>query len=154
MNTAITIKQVPELHFTTLTQVGVAGLQNTFSRLMAWAGPKGLLADPDFKMATVFYDSFKVTTPDKVRMKVCLLTAKAIASEGDIETLTLAPQKCIVAGFEIGPDEFEKTWASLFIWMNENGYSKADNPPFEIYHNNFNEHPEKKCIVDMYIPIQ
>jgi len=37
--------------------------------------------------------------------------------------------------------------------MNENGYSKADNIPFEIYHNNFNEHPEKKCIVDMYIPI-
>jgi len=153
MNTTITIKQVPELHFATLTQIGVAGLQNAFSRLMNWAKPKGLLADPNFKMGTIFYDSFKVTAPDKVRMKACLLTAKAITSEGDIETLTLAPQKCIVASFEIGPDEFEKSWTSLFLWMNENGYSKADKQPFEIYHNNFNEHPEKKCLVDMHIPI-
>lgn len=104
-------------------------------------------------MATVFYDSFKVTVPNKVRMKACLLTAKAITSEGDIETLTFLPQKCIVGSFEIDTDEFEKSWTSLFIWMNENGYSKADKQSFEIYHNNFNEHPEKKCIVDMYIPI-
>jgi AraC family transcriptional regulator len=27
-------------------------------------------------------------------------------------------------------------------------------PPFEIYHNNFNTHPEKKCLVDLYIPVE
>jgi len=26
--------------------------------------------------------------------------------------------------------------------------------PFEIYHNDFNQHPEKKCRVDMYIPVE
>lgn len=153
MNTTIEIKQVPELHFASLTQIGVAGLQNTFTNLMNWAGPKGLLANPNFKMGTIFYDSFKVTAPDKVRMKVCLLTDKAIPSEGEIEGLIFAPQKCIVANFEIGTEEFEQAWTSVFMWMNENGYTKADKQPFEIYHNNFNEHPEKKCIVDMYIPV-
>jgi len=154
MNTTIITKQVPELHFATLTQIGVVGLQNTFSILMDWAKPKGLLAAPDFKMATVFYDSFKITASNKVRMKACLLTDNPITTEGEIETLTFAPQKCIIGSFEIGTDEFEKSWTSLFMWMNENGYSKTDKQPFEIYHNNFNEHPEKKCFVDMYIPIQ
>lgn len=153
MNTIIEVKQVSELHFATLTQVGVQGLQNTFENLINWAGPKGLLAKPDFKMGTIFYDSFKVTAPDKVRMKACLLVEKPIATDGNVEALTFAPQKCIVASFEIGVEEFEKSWTSVFMWMNENGYSKANKQPFEIYHNNFNEHPEKKCIVDMHIPI-
>jgi AraC family transcriptional regulator len=38
--------------------------------------------------------------------------------------------------------------------MNENGYKKADQNPFEIIYNNYNEHPEKKCIVDLCIPIE
>jgi AraC family transcriptional regulator len=38
--------------------------------------------------------------------------------------------------------------------MNENGYEKADREPFEIYYNNFKEHPERKAIVDFCIPIE
>jgi len=153
MNTTIAIKQVPELHFATLTQIGIQGLQNAFTNLMNWARPKGLLSNSNFKMGTIFYDSFKVTSSDKVRMKACLLTDNPIPSEGDIEELTFTAQKCIVARFEIKPEEFEKSWTSVFMWMNENGYTKADKPPYEVYHNNFNEHPEKICIVDMCVPV-
>jgi len=105
MNTIIEIKQVPELYFATLIQIGVAGLQDTFTNIKDWAEPKGLLVNPDFKMGTIFYDSFKVTPHDKVRMKACLLIAKAIASEGEVEALTFESQKCIVGSFEIGVDE-------------------------------------------------
>ncbi len=51
-------------------------------------------------------------------------------------------------------NELEKPWTGLFLWMNKNGYKKKDRNPFEIYHNNFKEHPEKKAIVDFYIPIE
>jgi len=37
--------------------------------------------------------------------------------------------------------------------MNQNGYRKSDNNVFEIYHNDFKQHPENKFIVDFYIPI-
>ncbi|MFD0964656.1 AraC family transcriptional regulator [Pseudofulvibacter geojedonensis] len=154
MNSTIEIKQVSELHFATLTVIGSQNLQTAFPKLMGWAGPKGLLANPNFKMGTIFYDSFKVTPADKVRMKACLLVDNPIESENDIEVISLAPQKCIVGSFEIGIEEFEKTWTSLFMWMNVNEHKIADKQPFEIYHNNFNDHPEKKCRVDMYIPIQ
>jgi len=153
MNTTIEVKQVPELHFVTITVIGSQNLQGAFPKLMIWAESKGLLDNPNFKMGTIFYDSFKVTTPDKVRMKACLLVDNPIPSEGKIEGLTFTTQKCIVARFEIKPEVFEKSWTSVFMWMNENGYIKADKPPYEVYHNNFNEHPEKICIVDMYVPI-
>jgi AraC family transcriptional regulator len=55
--------------------------------------------------------------------------------------------------FHFELNEFEKSWTGLFLWMNENGYSKAERNPFEIYHNNFNEHPEGKFVVDFYVPI-
>ena len=51
-------------------------------------------------------------------------------------------------------DEFEKSWTGLFIWMNENRYKKADKNPFEIYHNDYRDHPDKKSIVDFYIPVE
>ena len=62
--------------------------------------------------------------------------------------------KCIVGSFEIGLNEFEQAWTGLFLWMNENGYKKADRNPYEIYHNDFNTHPEKKFILDLHIPIE
>lgn len=154
MNATIEIKEIPELHFATLTAIGLENLQTAFPKLTNWAEPKGLLTNPNFKMGTIFYDSFKVTPENKVRMKACLLVDNPIESEHDIEAISFAPQKCIVGSFEIGIKEFEKTWTSLFMWMNENDHKIAHKQPFEIYYNNFNEHPEKKCRVDMYIPIQ
>ena len=59
----------------------------------------------------------------------------------------------IIGSFVIDLSEFEKAWNSLFVWMAESGYKKADREVFEIYHNDYRVHPEKKCIVDYYIPI-
>ena len=77
-----------------------------------------------------------------------------IIVDGEVGLTTIEQGKIIVGHFVIEPIEFEKSWDSLFIWMNENGYKKADRYPFEIYRNNMNEHPEKKCIVDLCIPIE
>ncbi|WP_274972062.1 AraC family transcriptional regulator, partial [Zunongwangia profunda] len=73
---------------------------------------------------------------------------------GEIRLTSIDAGKCIVANFTIGVHEFEKSWTGLFLWMNENGYKKADRKPFEVYHNNFNEHPQKKAIVDFCIPVE
>jgi len=37
--------------------------------------------------------------------------------------------------------------------MNANGYRPSGQDPFEIYHNDYQSHPEKKCLVSMYIPV-
>lgn len=154
MNAKVAIKTIEQLNLAFITHIGQEGLGLAFEQLMKWARPKGLLDQKDFKMATIYHDSFKVTAPDKVRMSACLLLEKPVETNGLVGMTTIEKGKCIVGSFEIGVSEFPKSWTGLFIWMNENGYQKANRDPFEIYHNNFNEHPEKKCIVDFYIPIQ
>lgn len=154
MNAKIEIKETPELNLVGVTHIGVNGIENAFEKLTKWAIPKGLLKSSEAKMGRIFYDSFKVTAPDKVRMSIFLTTIEPIKTEGEINGLTIKKGKCIVGRFEITPIEFEKSWTSLFIWMNENGYKKSSENPFEIYHNDFREHPENKFITDLYIPIE
>ena len=154
MNAKIEVKETPELNLAGVTHVGVNGIENAFEKLTKWAIPKGLLKNPEAKMGRVFFDSFKFTSPDKVRMSIFLVTNEPFETEGEINKLTISKGKCIIGRFEITPMEFEKSWTSLFIWMNEKGYKKGNENPYEIYHNDYREHPENKFIVDLYIPIE
>ncbi|WP_350287227.1 AraC family transcriptional regulator [uncultured Croceitalea sp.] len=153
MNAKIEVRETPKLKLAGVTHVGVNGIENAFEKLARWAVPKGLLKNSEAKMGRLFYDSFKITAPNKVRMSVFLATDEPFETEGEIYRLTINSAKCIVGRFEITPGEFEKAWTSLFIWMNENGYKKGGEHPFEIYHNDYREHPEHKFLVDLYIPI-
>ena len=154
MHAKIEIKETQELHLASTTQIGVNGIERAFERLIRWATKKKLMKSPEARLARIFHDSFKITAPDKVRMDIGLITDEHFDAEGEIHKLTLQKSKCIVGRFEIVPDEFEKAWSGLFIWMNEHGYKKAAGNPFEIYHNDFREHPGKICVVDLHIPIE
>lgn len=154
MKAKIEIKELPKLDLAYITQIGHNGMQDAYSKLIKWATPKGLLENEDLKIITVYHDSFKITDPDKVRMSACISLKEKFNVDGEIGLTTIESGKFIVGHFEIGIHEFEKSWSGLFIWMNENGYKKADRNPYEIYYNNFNEHPEKISIVDFCIPIQ
>ena len=154
MNAKIEIKELPQMNMAYVTQIGVNGIDEAFQRIVKWAIPKGLLAQANTHLARVFHDSFKVTDADKVRMSIGIISEQEMLVDGEIGLTTIDKGKTIVGYFIIEPKDFETAWNSLFIWMNENGYKKAARYPFEIYHNNFNEHPEKKCIVELYIPIE
>lgn len=153
MNAKPEIREVSKMDLAYVSGIGPQNLQAAYEKLIRWARPKGLL-HRETKMITVYHDSFKVTEAEKVRMSAGLLLKEPVKAEGEIALMTIDGGKFIVAGFEIGLNEFEKSWTALFLWMNENGYKKADRNPFELYHNDFNDHPEKKAIVDFYIPIE
>jgi len=154
MNAKIEITEMPKMNLAYVTQIGVNGIENAFQRILKWATPKELLAKNNTHLCRVFHDSFKVTDADKVRMSIGIMTDQEITVDGEVGLTIIEQGKNIVGHFVIEPIEFEKSWDSLFIWMNENGYKKADRYPFEIYRNNMNLHPEKKCIVDLCIPIE
>ncbi len=154
MKAKIEIKEMPKLDLAFITQIGHNGMEHTYDKLIKWAIPKGLLENENLKVVTIYHDSFKITEPEKVRMSACISLNEKVEVSGEIGLTTIEKGKFIVGHFEIGINDFEKSWSSLFIWMNENGYKKADRNPYEIYYNNFNEHPEKISIVDFCIPIE
>mgnify|MGYP001441891539 CR=1 FL=1 len=154
MNANIEIIDMPIMNLAYVTQIGVNGIDKAFERILKWAIPKGILEKNDTHVCRVFHDSFKVTDADKVRMSIGIRSSHPLTVDHEISLTSLEKGKHIVGHFIIEPAEFETSWNSLFIWMNENGFKKADQYPFEIYHNNFNVHPEKKFIVDLCIPIE
>ncbi len=153
MNAKIEIKEMPKMDLAYVSSIGPQNLESAYQKLMKWATPQNLMNE-QAKMVTIYHDSFKITEPNKVRMSASILLNKTVEADGEIGQTSIEAGKFIVGSFEIGSNEFEKSWTGLFLWMNENGYKKADRNPFEIYQNNFNEHPERKAIVDFYIPIE
>ena len=153
MHAKIEIKELSKIDLAYVTQIGVEGIDTAFGTILKWATPRNILDDPNSKMIRVFHDSFKITATEKVRMSIGITLNQPIKVEGEIGLTQIEKGKYIVGRYEIEPTDFEKAWTGLFIWMNENGYNKAARNPFEIYHNNFNEHPENKCIVDLCIPV-
>lgn len=153
MNAKIEIKRMPERKLLYITQIGEAGIENTFNKVIAWASVTGVLERESSVICRVFHDSFKITEAGKVRMSIGILVDDDVQAHGEVSESAIEAGKNIVGRFEIAIEEFEKAWNSLFLWMNENGYKKAGRNPFEMYHNNYMEHPQKKCIVDLCIPV-
>lgn len=143
IHSKIEIKEIPKMDLAYVSCIGSQNLENAYAKLIHWASTKELM-NKDTKMITIYHNSFKVTEANKVRMSASMLLNNPVDTEGTIGLTSIKAGKAIVGSFEIGLNEFEKAWKGLFLWMNENGYYKADGDPYEIYHNNFNVHPEKR----------
>lgn len=153
-NHKIEVKNISEMHLATVKSIGVQNMVNAYDRLIAWAIAKNLFQKENVKMITVYHDSFRTTPPDMVRMSAGMLMEEPMIADGDFLPETIPSGKYIVGSYLIPHEEFGNAWRSLFQWMNENGYQFKNTPPFEMYHNNYQNHPEKKSMVDFYIPIE
>jgi AraC family transcriptional regulator len=152
MKSNVEIRQLPVMHLAGVRVRGVEALPAAFEKIMAWAGPRGFLG-PGTKMVTMYQDSFRDTAPDQVRISAAILLEYAVDTGMELEPMNIPAGKFITALYRLQNHEFGDTWRSLFQWMNEQGYQKSEGPPFEIFHNNPHEDPERKATVEFFIPI-
>lgn len=148
------IKEMPEMdviycrHTGRFDQIG-----NAYNKLFRWAGPRGLLSG-DTRCLTWYHDDPKVTEIENVRQSACLIIKNDVKPEGEIGRMKIPSGKYVVGHFEIFPEQFQESWDSVCLWMAEKGYQPSDGNPYELYLNNQDEHPEKKFIVDICIPVK
>lgn len=155
MNAVTEIKTFDTLDLGYISHVGKMDLIGAvYNELIRWATPKGLMEQKDLRMVTIYHDSPKITDPNHLRMSAGIILNTATTVEGRLSYRAFKPGKCIVSRMELTPSEFQQAWESNFVWMNKNGYKKADRDPFEIYYNNYIDHPEGKFVIDLCIPIQ
>lgn len=152
MNAKVEVKTLPAMKFMYITSLGSQHLSDCFYKLIGWAKSKGLM-NSEARLMTMYHDSLKVTEEEKARMSACFIVSDRYDTEGEIEYKSIDAAKYIVGHFEICVDDFEQSWTAMFLWMNEHGYKKAEGDCFEIYHNNFNEHPDRIAVVDFCIPV-
>lgn len=154
MNATIQVKEVPSKHVSYVTHVGLMNQTEGYNKIIQWARPKGFMDLPGLTMTGIYLDSAKVTAPEKIRVNIGIVLPEPVPEEKGIHYLHLNPGKCAVGSFELSMSEFEKAWVSMFVWVNEQGYQVRNLPPFELYYNDYREHPENKSIVDICVPIQ
>lgn len=125
-----------------------------FQKLFAWAGARNLLRFPETKVMCVYHDSPNVTEADKLRISCCITVDPDTKTDGEIGKMTLEKGKYAVGRFEVLTDGFGDAWASMCGWMANSGLQPAEGVSFEIYYNDFRDHPEKKHIIDICIPVK
>lgn len=155
MKNNIQIKEMPALDLIYCRHIGPFYLiGKAYEKLMKWAGPRGLLDDPNVKTVTVYHDDPKVTEMDKVHQSACITVNGGTKPEGEFGKMSVPAGKYVVGNFEISDTEFQQAWDSVCLWLSESGYEPADGYPYELYHNDHEKHPERKFIVDICVPVK
>ncbi len=155
MKTQVEVKEMPELKLAQIRHQGsYSEIGKTFDKLMKWAGPRGLLNFPETKTAGIYYDSPRVTDASKLQSSACITIEDNVEVSGEVSKITIPKGKFAVGRFELKMNEYEQAWNSMSLWVPENNFEIRDGHYHEIYHNDVNQHPEGKFIVDICIPVK
>ncbi len=155
MNTQIEVKEMPEMKVIYCRHTGQFHLiYKAYEKLMKWAAPRNLLNFPETKSLTVYHDDPSVTEIEKVRQDACITVNEDIKVDGEIGKMTVEGGKYVVGRFEIQETEFQKAWNTMCMWFTESGYQQGDGNTYELYYNDHTQHPEKKHILDICIPVK
>lgn len=108
------------------------------------------------KVLTIYHDHHEFTEGNHLRTSLCITIPNESAVEtSDIGIMVIPSGKYAVGHFEIFQDEYKGAWDFLYgEWLPNSGYKPRDSYPFEMYKNDPRQHPEKKHIVDIYVPIE
>lgn len=154
MKASIEVRELEPIQVGYLTHIGnPEGVGGVFEELIRWAFPRGLMNETT-RMMTVYHNSPKITPEDKLRMSACIVLDRPVAMSNGVGLRTVPGGKHVVAQYEIGLEDFQRAWEANFVWLSEKGVKVRGQEPFEIYYNDYREHPEKKCRVDMCIPVE
>ncbi|HON78363.1 MAG TPA: AraC family transcriptional regulator [Spirochaetota bacterium] len=157
---SVTVKDMPEMHVAYIRHIGPYKgdgdlFEDLFERICRWAGPRGLLRFPETQFLAVYHDNPDITAEEKLRISICLTVPAGTATEGEIGSMIIPGGKYAAARFELATDEYEAAWNAVYgEWLPESGYQPDDRLPFELYINDPKEHPEGKCIVDIFVPVK
>ncbi len=149
----IEVRRLARTDIAYVTCIGVESIDDSFNTMYQWARKAQLTTLPDFRFIRLFHDSFRITKPDVIRMSIGVPVANEIKTKGAINSTTIPAGKYLTARLRIAPPDFGKSWEQFFIWMNENGYKKAQSLPFEQLFNDFRTAEDGKSDVELCIPI-
>jgi AraC family transcriptional regulator len=153
MNAEIDVKQMPAIDVAYISHVGLFDQIGTaYKKLMLWAAFHGQYGR---KTITCYHDNPEITDIDKLRQSACIEIAKPVKKSNRVNFTTIKEGNYAVGKFEIPFSEFEKAWQGVMVWVSEKGYIvDSEKVCYEIYHNNFKTHPNKKCEIEICVPVK
>ena len=130
------------------------GIGSVYKKLMHWARQNSFSNPKINKTVTIYHDDPNEVGINNVRQSACIITNKKFDSTDTIKKDVFFAGKCAVGRYEISFYEFKNAWMEMTEWIKENNLEVSGKDSFEVYQNNSNNHPSKKCIVDICIPLK
>ena len=155
----VEVKELPEMPVAYVRHIGPYKgderlFKSLFGKLFKWAGPRGLIHSGALVLC-VYHDDPAVTDEQKLRVSVCITVPADTKVEGGIGKMVLPAGKYAMGRFELSSEEYGGAWDFMCgQWLPESGYQPDDKLCFEICRNDPEEHPQKKHIVDICIPVK
>jgi AraC family transcriptional regulator len=150
----VQVRTLPPLRVAFLRHVGpYPNVGETFGRLGAWAGPRGLIG-PQTKMACVYHDDPEVTAPDKLRADCAITVGEEFRPEGEVGVQTLDGGDYAVLTHR-GPYEgLAEAYRWLYgTWLPASGRELRDRPPFEVYLNTPADTPPEGLVTEIHLAL-
>lgn len=115
------------------------------------------LIDEDVKVLFAYHTYPDFSEEEKQRTSFCVSITEPVRidEQSEIGCMTIPTGRYAVGHFEIRHEEYTDAWNYLYgEWLPQSGYLPRNSFPYEVYLNKPDEHPEKKHIVDIYVPIE
>lgn len=125
----------------------------SINKLMQWAYPRGLVSNPP-RVGAVYLDDPRITPIDKLQSDIFMIVDGDVKVDGEIGKYTIGGGQYAVGRFEISMSEFGDAWQSMCGLITDHGCQSVDGCHHELYLNNPDDHPEKKHLVDICIPVK
>ncbi len=160
IQSTVEVKTIPDMYLAYIRHIGSykgdANLfKKLFSKLFKWAYARDLMNLPETKVIALYNDNPSITDENKLRTMVCITIPEDTKVDRDVGKMKLIGGKYAVAHFELGKDEFQKAWDFVYCeWLPESGFTPDDKPAFELFLNDPEQHPQKKSIFDIYLPVK
>ncbi len=149
------VREIPEFTVAYVRKIGPYAKETcepAFGELMQWAAPRNYVGPR--KVLAIYWDNPDVTLPEKCRFDACIIVPEGTVPEGQIYIQAISGGPYAVCHFEKKPEDIENAWEDAFKWLCDSGFECKDKPCYELYHNNAAEHPERKWIFDICIPLK
>ncbi len=155
MNTKIAVQQLQNIELASITHIGAFDqIASMYQQLIKWGSDNNIFSTPEFKAITIYHDNPNITHSSKVRFSACITTKNKIKADGKIRPLSIQKGYYAIGRFEIVAEEIPTAWKSMNTWVIENNLEFKDGDYFEMYHNDYQTHPEQKFILDICIPVK
>ncbi len=149
------LENIPAMRLAFVRHTGpYSGCKGAWEKLMAWAGPRGLVG-PQTVCLGICHDDPAVTPQDKLRYDACITVGPDVTPGGEVGITEAGGGRFAVA-IHRGPyDNLGDTWTALCAeWIPANNLVPRMAPCFEIYRNDAADTPAADLITEVCEPVE
>jgi AraC family transcriptional regulator len=126
----------------------------TFGKLMAWAGPRGLLG-PGTMVMGVAHDDPEVTAPDKLRYDACITVNNGFTPQGEVGVQEIGGGEYAITTHRGPYDLVNETIARLCgEWLPTSGREARSAPCLGVFLNSPQNAAPADLLTDVYLPLE